>query len=206
MKKRVLFFLFLGVIALNNSNAQEIKTSNSNDSLSDRNSYQIWLDAGVYPFGGPYHNGDFHPTSNIRLGAGKSFRLYQLYCFVEFTSHKYDPPETLSPPFLSSDNEYDIAVYAMGSIYKFLYVGAGMYYSHQDNIIGHDQLGNIIYESGDISHLRLYYLIGIGYQISISNSISLPVGLYYRDQEYSTYSCGHSNNFIAAGNYVYSLK
>ena len=188
MKIRAVFFLFLGVIAFNNSNAQEIKTSNSNDSLSDRNSYQIWLDGGVYPSGGAFHNGDFYPTSNIRLGVGKSFHMYQLYCFIEFTSHKYDSPDALFPPFLSSGKRNDIAVYAMGSIYKFLYVGAGMYYSHQDNIIGHDQLGNIIYESGDISHLRLYYVIGIGYQIAISNSISLPVGLYYRNQEYSEFT------------------
>jgi hypothetical protein len=168
--------------------SQKIKTSISNDSLSDRNSYQVWLDAGVYPFGGAFHNGDFYPTSNIRLGVGKSFHMYQLYCFIEFTSHKYDPPDVNSLSSLSSGKRNDIAVYAMGSIHKILYVGAGMYYSHQDNIIGHDQFGNIISESGDLSHLRLYYLIGLGYQIAISNSISLPVGLYCRNQEYSEFS------------------
>jgi hypothetical protein len=188
MKLRAVLFLFLGIIALKNSNAQEIKTSNSNDSLSDPNSYQVWLDAGVYPFGGPFHNGDFYPTSNIRLGVGKSFHMYQLYCFIEFTSHKYDTPDALVPPYLSSGKRNDIAVYAMGTISRFLYLGCGVYYTHQDNIIGHDQFGNIISESGDISHLRLYYVIGLGNQIAVSNSISLSIGLYYRNQEYSEFT------------------
>jgi hypothetical protein len=187
MIKRMMFFLILGIVIFGKLYSQEITISNNKDSLSNQSVYSIWFDAGVY-FTYGSHSGDFDPTHNLRIGIGRSFRIYKLYGFIELTSHKYDPHDALSPPFLSSNKRNDIAVYAMGSIYQAFYLGVGIFHSQQDNIIGWDRSGIIISETGDRSHFGFYYLVGIGQQIDISNSISIPIGLYFRNQDYPEYS------------------
>ncbi|MDE3058256.1 MAG: hypothetical protein KGJ59_09905 [Bacteroidota bacterium] len=166
------------------SNAREIQLPDTAHSLSNRSSYQIWVDGGNYPLLLTSHTGDYLPTFNARLGFGKSFRDIQLLAFAEWTSYKFDPSDALSPPFESGGKGYDVALYGATSIYRIFSFGLGGYYTHQDNVLEKDWSGNILFEKGVRSYVRLYYMIGVGYQIGILNSISLPIGLYYRNHDY----------------------
>jgi hypothetical protein len=164
--------------------AQEWISVANNDSLHYRASYALWCDGGFYIFGSHTHSGGFGPTSTIRLGLGRHFPNYQLYGFVEVTDYTFDPPDAPSS-YASSGKRRDFAIYASGIAFGFVFAGAGVYYTHQDNIITRyrDAQGTIAHETGRKSHLAFYYLFGLQYQAKLSSHISIPIGLYYRDQE-----------------------
>jgi len=161
--------------------SQELQPSASVDSLTPRASYRLWLDGGAYPRLSD-HAGAFEPAYNFRLGAGKQFGIFQAYGFLEFTGYTFESNDAVSL-LVSSNKRYDIALYGLGSVLQVLYVGAGAHYTHQDNIViqnlhGYDN--NSASETGPRTYFGFYYIIGLGYPISISNTVSLPVGLYYR--------------------------
>lgn len=188
MLKIIMFFIIFSVATLNRSISQETTTLSNKDTLSNQSACHIWLDTGIYGVLGS-HSGDFEPIYNLRLGIGKSYTIFQLYGFLELTYYKFDPPDALSS-ITTSDKRYDIAVYAVGSIFQILYLGCGAYYAHQDNIITRYRDSDIISESGIRSFFDFYSLFGLSYPIKISSSISLPIGLYYnrvQDYRYSGY-------------------
>jgi hypothetical protein len=180
MNKRFLFPFILGIIAVGGLHSQEIQTSATVDSLSNRGIYQLWLDAGVYPQFPD--DGRFVPINNIRIGAGKQFSFYGIYGFLELTKYTFEDDYGQSAN-VSSNKRSDIAFYGVGSLLQIFYVGIGAHYTHQDNIIVqwinlHEN--NATVESGPRSYFGFYYLIGLGYPIKIFDGISLPIGLYYR--------------------------
>jgi len=192
MKTKIMFFSLVAFCASISSNAQENKLVVAEDSSSDCGSYLVWANAGLPILFGT-HTGDFIPNQNIRAGFGYGFQYYQVYGVIDWTSYKFDVPDALMPPFLSSGHRNDVTVYALGSLMHTVYGGIGMYYSHQDNVIGHDRSGNIIYQSGEKTHYGLFYCFGIGYRIRITDAVSLPYGFYYYNEDHQEYfySSGH---------------
>ena len=174
----------LASLAILKASGQETTPSSNADSLSNRTSYALWLDAGFYPFGSHTHAGGFGPTSSIRFGLGKGFGRIQFYGFVELTDYTFDPPAATSYYALSGKRR-DIALYASGIAFDLFFVGAGIYNTHQDNIVTHyrDGQGTIAGESGVKSHYAFYYLLALQYQVELSTHLAVPIGLYYRDQE-----------------------
>jgi hypothetical protein len=182
---RALSICWLFVLTFAESSAREIIVPPVVDSLPNPTTLCVWIDGGVYPFGSSQHAGGFGPTSNIRLGVGRSFCNVQLHGFLEFTDYKFDPLDALSFSE-SSDKRYDIAAYVAGTFSGVIFLGGGIYYSHQDNIVTHFRDNNTSTQSGVQSHFRAYYLIGLVYQINLSTRVSLPIGLYFRDQDNPT--------------------
>jgi hypothetical protein len=181
MGMKTLLLCLLTAIFLPKSCAQESNDPSARDSLLIRDSYKLWFDGGFYPFRA-LHSGGFQPSFNLRLGVGRSFSTADMYAFLEFTRRNFDPPDELFST-TSSHNGYDIAAYAAGTIFRTIFLGAGAYFTHQDNVVTRDWLSNATHESGIRSHLGLYYLVGLQYQIQISQQVSVPIGIYYRDQE-----------------------
>jgi hypothetical protein len=183
--KKLLFSLMLLLISLSSLHAKENQTTAIADSASCFSPYRLWLDVGVYPIWFSSEEGAFYPTINARAGLGKSFSTLELYGFAEMTMHKFDGHDGFQYQ-TSSNQRYDIALYGMGAIAEIIYIGAGIYYTHQDNIVTHQSYyPDTTYQSGVRSFYRFYYVVGAGYHISISHAISLPIGLYYRNQDYS---------------------
>jgi hypothetical protein len=187
MHRRLIFSFILGVIAFAALQAQEIQPVANSDSISNCSSYLFWVDGGKYPFSRDSHTGDFLPRYNLRLGVGKSVDFLQLSSFAEWTYYKLDPQDIYAPFYNLSGSQskrYDIALYGTVSIFQIFSLGLGGYYTHQDNLIERNWSGTAVIESGIRSYVHIYYLIGLGYQIGISNSISLPIGLYYRNDDF----------------------
>ncbi len=184
--EKTFFFFYSRVIALATLRAQEIQSVTNSDSISSCSSYLFWIDGGKYPFLRNSHTGDFLPKYNLRLGIGKPVYFLQLYGFAEWTHYKFDPLDVLLPNEYASSSaaRNDIALYGMISAFKIFSLGLGAYYTHQDNTIGHDYSGTMILETGVRSYVHIYYLIGLGSQIEISNSISFPIGLYFWNYDY----------------------
>lgn len=140
---------------------------------------------GAYPLLTGSSTGTFVPSFNARAGLGTSLHEVQLYGFAELTTHHFEGANSMDE-YQSSNHGYDLALYGMGTIDQFLYLGAGIYYRHQDNIVTHQfRNPDTTYNSGVRSYFHLYVLIGVGTQIHLSRSVSLPIGLYYQNQEFS---------------------
>jgi hypothetical protein len=181
MHRRLIFSFILGVIAFAALQAQEIQPVANSDSISNCSSYLFWVDGGKYPLLGNSHTGDFLPKYNMRLGIGKPFHFLQLFGFAEWTHYKFDPLDVLLP---SGARRNDIALYGAVSAFQVFFFGLGAYYTHQDNITEPNWSWSAVTERGVRSYVHIYYLIGLGYQIGISNSISLPIGLYTWNYDY----------------------
>jgi hypothetical protein len=180
MHVRTLVLVCLSVFVVFESSAQ-VATIPAADSLPNHGSFHLWLDGGFYPF--RYHySGGFEPTFNLRFGIGKTLQWIQIYGFLEVTEHQFDSPDAISSSS-TSDKRQDIAIYASACIWRILILGAGFYHTHQDNIVTRYRFSDIITNSGVQSHFGFYYLLGVNYQIQVADSFSIPVGLYYRDQE-----------------------
>lgn len=180
MKKRILKFFIVSVIATNVLYPQEIQGQQISDSSSQCNSYLLWIDGGFRPIEGNTYSGEFDPIYNVRMGIGKQYKTYQFYGFLELTHYKFYQADALFGPFETSDKRRDIALYGVGRFYRFVSLGFGLHYTREDNIILYDRPYRIISQSGVHNYLGFYYLVGLGYPLRISKSISLPVGLYFR--------------------------
>jgi hypothetical protein len=179
---RLIFItIMLGMLSFVNTQAQEIQPVANSDSISSCSSYLFWVDGGKYPFSRDSHTGDFLPRYNLRLGVGKSVDFLQLSSFAEWTYYKLDPLDVLLP---SGARRNDITLYGAVSAFQVFFFGLGAYYTHQDNITEPNWSWSAVTERGVRSYVHIYYLIGLGYQIGISNSISLPIGLYYRNDDF----------------------
>ncbi|MEW5799408.1 MAG: hypothetical protein AB1728_10435 [Bacteroidota bacterium] len=183
MKITTYCFLLIHVLLFGKLNGQEIDTSAAQNSFSNFTPYQLFIDGGIDYFV-ETESGDFEPTYNLRLGVGKQFHYFPLYCFMEFTQYDYKVHTPLSPPSESSDQRYDIALYGMTTIVRIISLGIGIHYTHEDNVVLYDwSTSRVISQSGNRSYFGLYYLVGVGYPIRISDTISLPIGLDYHRAE-----------------------
>ena len=93
------------------------------------------------------------------IGVGKQFGIFHIYSFYELTNYSFESNDTMS--FLvSSDKRYDIALYGLGSFLQILYVGMGVHYTHQDNIVIQYLHGiNNNATAGTGPHTYLWFLI-----------------------------------------------
>lgn len=178
--------LFCSVIAIfpAMSRAQETTNALAKDSLLTCESYRLWIDGGLYPLHAP-HSGGFQPTFNIRFGVGRTFSIADFYAFLEYTKRSFVPPDELSST-TSSREGYDLAAYAAGTVLGVFFLGGGIYFTHQDNIVTRYWYSNTTHESGIRSHVGVYYLAGLQHQFRISDRLIVPIGVYYRDQEAPT--------------------
>lgn len=185
MKRKLLYLLT--ALTFRCAIAQEAIATTSTNSVSSDRFYQLWFDVGFYPSLGGHYSGDFLPTFAIRLGLGRTFRIIQLCGFLEFTDHKFDPHGGIGSYTFSNGTRYDIAAYAAGTILGVFFLGGGIYYTHQDDVITREYYSYpspTEEHSGVRSHLALYYLVGLQLQVELSREVSIPIGLYYRDQDY----------------------
>jgi len=189
MNKSFLFPFILGIIAEAELYSQEIRPTTTVDSLSNQGVYQLWLGGSVYPqtwFSS--ESGAFEPVNSIQIGAGRQYKIYGIYGFLELTNYTFENHYGLSEN-TTSDKRYDMAFYGFGSFEQFFFVGIGVHYTRQDNIIVqwlHGFENNVTLESGPRTYFGFYYLIGLGYPIRIFDGVSLPIGLYYRtSREYN---------------------
>ncbi|MGD0590890.1 MAG: hypothetical protein ABSA44_08840 [Bacteroidota bacterium] len=181
MNKRFLYSFILGMIAVGIMHSQENQKTATVDSNLCHGSYQLWFDGGIFPRFDEY-TGAFEPVYNFRLGVGKQFSIFHIYGFLELTNYLFESNDAMSLR-VSSDKRYDIALYELGSIWQILYVGMGAHYTRQDNIVIqylHGISNNATAGTGPHTYFGFYYIIGLGYPINISNTVSLPIGLYYR--------------------------
>jgi hypothetical protein len=177
-KALIITALFLPIRCLD---AQEIRQSVI-DSITTIRQYELRFDAGFYPFRYDF-SGGFQPTLNAQIGLIRELENVQLAGFLEFTNHEYVSSSGLLS-HTESTKRYDIAIYAAVIVFRVLFVGGGIYYSHRDKVVTSDFIGNLTVADSPIqSHFALYYLIGLQYPVSVSDRISIPIGLYYRNQE-----------------------
>jgi hypothetical protein len=105
-------------------------------------------------------------------------------------------PERLSPP---SPRRSDIALYAGLSLFRVVFVGAGSYYTKSDAAVFLSPGGSSPYPDSGLSEFRFFYIVGLTYDIRITDALFLPVGLYYRNSYSTNNTFGSVSLKVGAG-------
>ena len=151
----------------------------------DSTAYRLAVDAGFYPTQGHVGVG-WYPSYTVRLSAGQYSRLLSWHFCIDYYDFNLSESGGMYGFVEQGAVRRDIAVYPAVTVFRFLFVGAGAFYTHSDHVTTTSIFGRQPWNGGDVEGLRYFVTIGLMWDFQITDRISIPVGLYYRNPNYNS--------------------
>ena len=140
----------------------------------------VTVDVGFSSAGAQSEQGWGTPWS-VRAGFGTPIsHRTMLFCYVDYYEYHAGGGDftVLSP---TSARRMDVAAYASIRFHDVVVMGAGVYYTKSDPVDLVDMnYYRTLWQNGNLSELRFFYVVGAAYPIHIIDRIFLPVGLFFR--------------------------
>ena len=143
---------------------------------------QIIIDLGVFAPGSDAAGG-WRATFALRAGIGRRINeVFTITGFLDYYQHSLPPAAGNSHYLPESGKRHDIAIYANVTMYNFLHVGAGTYYttSNAVSLVSLSDPTPRPWQDSGFSEFRFFFTAGVEYRIRISDNFFLPIGLYGR--------------------------
>jgi hypothetical protein len=157
---------------------------------SDTLTSAVFIDAGIYPFTNEDAVG-WQSSYTIRAGVARvGSSALSLYGFIEYYNY------SLSGGYFEKGTKRDdIAIYPAISLLRLFFLGAGVCYSHTNPVTRLSVYGGKKYDDyghflGDPGGYRgfVFFIVGLKWEIPLTENISIPIGLYTRNPDYSAQS------------------
>lgn len=171
---RLALSLFDLIYSADISHAQEA------GSQSDSTAWVMFSDAGLFPAANNVGVG-WYPSYSVRAAIGRRSSTLSTYVFIDYYDFNLSEAGGLHEYIKKSARRHDIAVYPAFSLYRILFIGAGILYTHSDHVTITSNSGNSPWTGGDIKGIRLFCTVGLTWDIQLTENITLPFGLYYRN-------------------------
>ena len=153
------------------------------DSLADTSAWVMFGDAGLFPAANRVGVG-WYPSYTVRAAIGRRSSILSAYVFLDYYDFNLSEPGGLHSYIENSAKRQDIAVYPALSLFRFFFLGAGFFYTHSDHVTITSIFGKDPWVGGDVKGFRLFCTIGLTWDIQLTENITLPFGLYYRNPGY----------------------
>jgi hypothetical protein len=170
--------LLVTTCSISFSNANEI------DSLANTPAWVMFADVGLFPTANRVGVG-WYPSYSIRAAIGRRSSILSAYLFIDYYDFNLSQAGGLHEYIEKSANRQDIAVYPALSLYRIFFVGAGLLYTHSDHVTITSGFGDSPWTGGDITGIRLFCTVGLTWDVQLTDNITLPFGLYYRNPSYN---------------------
>jgi hypothetical protein len=156
---------------------------NQIDTLMKTSAWVLFADAGLFPAA----NGEgvgWYPSYSVRAAIGRRSSILSTYLFLDYYDFNLSEAGGLHEYIENGAKRHDIAVYSALSLYRVFFIGAGFLYTHSDHVTITSILGDSPWTGGDINGIRLFCTVGLTWDIQLTENITLPFGLYYRNPSY----------------------
>jgi hypothetical protein len=174
--------MFLVTISMLTAN---VCFAGDHSALGDSTTSCIAVDAGFYPTQGHVGVG-WYPSYAVRISAGQYNSVLSWYVCIDYYDFKLSESGGLYGFVEQGALRRDIAVYPAVTLYRFLFVGVGAFYTHSDHVTTTSIFGRQTWNGGDVEGLRYFLTIGLMWDFQITGRISIPVGLHYRNPSYNS--------------------
>lgn len=178
--------LLRDVIAGDHETTVEAQREDSIAVQEEMNPLHHWItiDYGTGPFNYPGHG--WQPLSSFRIGYGYGASQNLTFCghldFYENGLAKESGMYSGLRP--SSARRYDVALYGGWILLKIVEVGAGFYFRTSDQVYNYyfsNSFPPTPWGPSGTSEFRFFYVVGIGYQLTIMDGVMIPFGLSFRN-------------------------
>jgi hypothetical protein len=163
--------------------APSISVGHHLSAKSDSTVYVATVDAGLFPAANRVGVG-WYPSYSIRAGVGSGNSQLTGFLFVDYYWFKLSEPGGLHSFLDQSARRNDIALYPAVWIYRIFFVGAGLYSTHSDNVSITSIHGTDPWTGGNITGIRLLFTVGLTWDFHLTNEMTVPIGIYYRNPGY----------------------
>jgi hypothetical protein len=143
----------------------------------------VFADAGLFPAANSVGVG-WYPSYSVRAAIGKRSSILSTYLFIDYYDFRLSQAGGMHEYIENGAKRQDIAVYPAISLYRIFFIGAGFLYTHSDHVTITSIFGDSPWTGGDIRGIRLFCTAGLTWEIQLTEYITLPFGLYYRNPSY----------------------
>ena len=143
----------------------------------------MFADAGLFPTANGVGVG-WYPSYSVRAAIGRRSSTLSTYVFIDYYDFNLSEAGGLHEYIEKSAKRHDVAVYPALSLYRIFFIGAGILYTHSDHVTITSNFGDSPWTGGDIRGIRLFCTVGLTWDIQLTENITLPFGLYYRNPSY----------------------
>lgn len=163
--------------------SQRLQASIDTLSISEanaKNQIEVSFDAGAFPLS---RGGNWDPQYSLRFAIGKQYNDVSVYGYLEYYYFKFGAEGGITTHFTRdsySARRSDIALYGGGKFFRVISVGVGFLYTKPETVYYLLSDGTP-YPSGGEDGFHFFYTLGLGYDISLSDKLFLPFGVYYSD-------------------------
>jgi hypothetical protein len=157
--------------------------ANQSDSLANTPAWVVFADAGLFPTANRTGVG-WYPSYSIRAAIGRRSSILSTYLFLDYNEFSLSEAGGLHSYIETSAKRQDIAIYPALSLYRVFFLGAGFLHTHADHVTITSIFGDSPWLGGDVKGFRLFCTVGLTWDIQLTENITLPFGLYYRNPSY----------------------
>jgi hypothetical protein len=153
------------------------------DSLTNTAAWIMFADGGLFPTANGIGVG-WYPTYSVRAAIGRRNLILSAYVFLDYYDFSLSEAGGLHSYIETRAKRHDIAVYPALSLCRVFFLGAGVLYTHSDHVTITSIPGESPWVGGDVKGFRLFCTIGLTWDIQLTENVTMPFGLYYRNPSY----------------------
>jgi hypothetical protein len=152
-------------------------------SQTDSTTWVCSADIGFFPTA-YFLDAGWYPTCSVRGGIGTGNSTFSAHVFVDYYSFRLSETGGNHWYLERGAQRQDIAVYPAIRLFRFFFVGLGLFATRSDHVTITSFSGQSPWGGGDARGIRLFYIVGLGWDLRVSDNVRLPFGIYYRNTGY----------------------